>query len=157
MKRFNAYKAEQTVTKIPSRQKQRHRARRLAMQALYQWNYNHISVEEIIINMLEEQNVAKFDREYFHILVNGTVKNVEEINAALEPLLDRKLSELNPVELAILRVSAFEMIHQISTPYRVVINEGVELAKEFGAQEGHKYVNAVLDKLAHQHRVAEIK
>lgn len=137
--------------------KQRHCARRLAMQALYQWHYNHTESNELISAMLEEQADLPVDRSYFEILVEGAIKDVDAIDVAITPMLDRQLNELNPVELAILRVSAYEMLYRIDVPYRVVINEGVELAKEFGSEQGHKYINAVLDKLAHLHRVDEIK
>ncbi|MCB1827530.1 MAG: transcription antitermination factor NusB [Coxiellaceae bacterium] len=144
------------MTKVPSQQKLRHRARRLAMQALYQWSYNNEPVKELLETMLEtQQPETKLDREYFNVLVIGAIKNHQRIDDALKPFLDRELSELNPVELAILRVSAFEMLDKIEIPYRVVINEGVELTKEFGADQGHKYVNAVLDKLAQQYRSIE--
>lgn len=145
------------MTKTTSTQKQRHRARRLAMQALYQWHYNHTPANELTAAMLEEQGATKLDRDYFDVLVQGAIQAIDQLDLSLQPLLDRKITELNPVELAILRVSAFEMLHQIEIPYRVVINEGVELAKEFGAEQGHKYVNAILDKLAQQCRTAEIK
>lgn len=145
------------MTKPSSQQKQRHRARKLAMQALYQWNYNHTPVNELIPMMLEEQGETKIDRDYYEALVKGAVKDVDRIDAALQLFLDRELAELNPVELAILRVSGYEMLDKIEVPYRVVINEGVELAKNFGSQDGHKYVNAVLDKLAHQYRTTETK
>lgn len=144
------------MTKIPSQQKQRHRARRLAMQALYQWNYNHTPTKELISMMLEEQGAIKLDREYFEALVKGVINDIDRVDAALQPLLDRELTALNPVELAILRVSSYEMLDKIKIPYRVVINEGVELAKEFGSEQGYKYVNAVLDKLAKQCRTSEI-
>ena len=155
-KKYNVCKIRLKMNKIPSQQKQRHRARRLAMQALYQWNYNHTPVNELIPMMLEEQGATKLDRTYFEIVAKGAIEKVDCIDAALQPLLDRELSELNPVELAILRLSAYEMLDKIEIPYRVVINEGVQLAKEFGSEQGHKYVNAVLDKLAQRCRSSEM-
>lgn len=137
--------------------KQRHCARRLAMQALYQWHFNHTDTNELISTMLEEEHDFPVDQSYFETLVQGAINDVDTIDVAITPMLDRQLNELNPVELAILRVSAYEMLHRIDVPYRVVINEGVELAKEFGSEQGHKYINAVLDKLARLHRVNEIK
>ena len=155
-KKYSVCKARPTMTKASFQRKERHRARRLAMQALYQWHYNHMPVNELLLMMIEEQNKVKLDREYFDVLVRGTIKDVNHLDSVLQPLLDRDLSALNPVELAILRISAYEMINKIEIPYRVVINESVELAKEFGAEQGHKYVNAVMDKLADQYRSSEI-
>jgi len=145
------------MNKNVSQRKQRRPARRLAMQALYQWHYNHTESDELITVMLEEQDDIQLDQSYFEILVDGVIKDISAIDVALQPSLDRQLVELNPVELAILRVAAFEMLHRIDIPYRVVINEWVELAKEFGSEQGYKYINAVLDKLAHTHRSSEIK
>ncbi len=140
-----------------SQRKQRHRARCLAMQALYQWYYNHGSAHELIADLLAEQGAKKLDQEYFTILVEGTLNRVDQIDTLLAPLLDRQLTELNPVELAILRISSYEMLERIDIPYRVVINEGVELAKKFGSEQGHKYINAILDQLKKQCRKIEIK
>lgn len=140
-----------------SQRKQRHRARRLAMQALYQWHYNHMSSSDLIPAMLDGLAQTQFDKEYFQSLVVGTIDHIETIDTAMKPALDRDLTELNPVELAILRISMFELMHKIEVPYRVVINEGVELAKEFGSEAGHKFVNAVLDKLAAEYRQLEMQ
>lgn len=145
------------MNKPKSPQLERHRARRLAMQGLYQWYYDHTEVHELSKMMLEEKGETKIDRDYFHGLLQGTINHIQEIDAALLPLLDRTLKELNPVELAILRVMGFELLYKPEIPYRVVINEGVELAKAFGSDQGHKFVNAVLDKLARHCRVVEIK
>jgi len=97
------------------------------------------------------------DLAYFQSLVKGTLNNIHEIDADITPTLDRDIKDLNPVELAILRISTYELAHQPDVPYRVVINEALELAKSFGAEQGHKYVNAVLDKLAIQLRPSEIR
>jgi len=136
------------MSKISKRQKKRHQARAAAMQALYQWQYTQHSEAELIQHCLAEGEPDQLDVEYFKILVEGTVNHIDEIDTAIKPTLDRDIHNLNPVELAILRVSTYELAHQPDVPYRVVINEALELAKTFGADQGHKYVNAILDKLA---------
>lgn len=133
----------------------RRRARELAMQAIYQWQLNHTTVPELIQQYVETNNMQKIDFEHFKSLVTAAVDQTPELDALIKPVLDRDIDDLDPVELAILRLSAFEMKHQIDIPYRVVINEGVELAKKFGASDGHKYVNGILDKLAKELRSIE--
>jgi len=127
------------------------------MQALYQWHYTTPSATELIQEFLQASEPAKLDRLYFETLVKGTVNSIDAIDADIKPTLDRDIKDLNPVELAILRVSTYELAHQLDVPYRVVINEALELAKSFGADQGHKYVNAVLDKLAAKLRSSDKK
>jgi N utilization substance protein B len=126
----------------------RRRARELAMQAIYQWQLNQMLVPELIGQFVETNDMQKVDFNHFKELVAAAVDRTPELDAMLTPLLDRKLDELDPIELAILRLSSFEMKNRLDIPYRVVINEGVELAKKYGASDGHKYVNGILDKLA---------
>ncbi len=145
------------MSKVPSKQKMRHNARRVAMQALYQWQHTTPSSKELIQQFLEDQPSNSLDLSYFEALVRGTIKHADEIDADIKPLLDRDIKRLNPVELAILRVSTYELIHQLDVPYRVVINEALKLAKTFGAEQGHKYVNAILDKLSVKLRPIETK
>jgi len=132
----------------------RSRARRLAMQALYQWQFNDDSPAE-----LEKQYTAeasnKVDLEYFAELVRECHQQAGALTGAIEKHLDRPLDQLDPVERAILLIGLYELRFRLDVPYRVVINEGVELAKSFGGSEGHKYVNAMLDKAAAQLRSAE--
>ncbi|HPF58281.1 MAG TPA: transcription antitermination factor NusB [Candidatus Competibacteraceae bacterium] len=130
-------------------------ARRCAAQALYQWQ---ITIQEpaIIANeFLADQDLRKADPDYFRELVHEVPKQVVEIDAALEPFLDRPLAQVDPVEQAILRIGGYELIQRPDIAYRVIINEAVELAKLFGAEQGHRFVNGVLDKLARVTRPSE--
>jgi len=127
------------------------------MQALYQWHYTALCATELIQQFLIDNRPDQLDFEYFQTLVQGAVNGVDAIDADIKPTLDRDIKDLNPVELAILRISTYELGHQPDVPYRVVINEALELAKTFGADQGHKYVNAILDKLAVKLRASEIK
>jgi N utilization substance protein B len=131
-------------------------ARRCALQALYQWQLSANDLKYIETQFLTEEYIAKMDVPYFTELLHFIPQNIEMIDANFIPYLDRSLDELNPVELAILRISSYELLKRLEIPYRVVINEGVELGKNFGAEESHKYINGVLDKVAHQLRISEI-
>ena len=133
----------------------RRKARRFAMQGLYQWQMTGTSIKDIEAQFLEENDMKKVDMEYFRNILSGVVTQTDVLEEAFEPLLDRKVVELDPVTLAILRISAFELKDRIDVPYRIVINEGVELAKSFGSEDSHRFVNGVLDKLAKQFRKAE--
>ncbi len=135
----------------------RSQARRCAVQALYQWQLTGEDVAEIATQILEEKDAKKVDTSYFRGLLSGVVKQVDAMDALLTPTLDRSIGSLDPVELAIMRMGAYELQYHLEVPYRVVINESVELAKTFGADQGHKYVNGVLDKLAASLRSGEFK
>jgi N utilization substance protein B len=130
-------------------------ARKLAMQALYQWQLTQHSAAEIKQQFLESEESAGVDREYFEEVVGGCIDRHEEVAVALQPFLDRPLDRLDPVETAILMIGMFELQHRLDVPYRVVINEAVDLCKRFGATDAHKYVNAVLDRAAREVRAAE--
>lgn len=134
----------------------RRQARSLAMQALYQWQMAGHSLNEIEAQFRVDNDFAKVDGGYFHEILYGVATAKTEVEEAFSPLLDRPLDELDPVELAILRLSAWEMLKRVDVPYRVVINEGIELAKVFGATDGHKFINGVLDRLAPRLRAAEV-
>ena len=133
----------------------RRKARRFTLQALYQWQLAGAAVSDIEAQFLANQDFAKVDREYFHDLLHGVLGPVKALDELLTPYLDRRVEELSQVEKAILRLGAFELKERQDVPYRVVINEGIELAKVFGAEDSFKYVNGVLDKLARQLRYAE--
>ena len=133
----------------------RRKARRFAMQALYEWSISGNPMHEIEARYRVENDMHKVDLDYFHELIHEIVKAHEEIDDAFMPHLDRKFHELDPVERAILRIGSYEMLKRIDVPYRVVINEGIELAKDFGATESHKYVNGILDEVAKKHRQLE--
>lgn len=137
--------------------KARHKARSRAVQAIYQWQMTQDDIKEVEQYFLEEQDMKKTDKEYFSELLNGVAGVVADLDNAIAPLLDRPINELDPVEKAILRLGSYELIHRIDVPYRVVINESVELAKSFGAEDGFKYINGILDKLSHTHRKVEVE
>ena len=125
----------------------RHNARRYALQGLYQWYFGEMKPAELIDQFLEENDLADVDLIYFKDLVMGTIQHVALIDELMISHLDRKMSALNPVELSALRLAIYELLHRKDVPYKVVINEALELVKEFGAEKGHLYVNAILDAL----------
>ena len=137
--------------------KARHKARSRAVQAIYDWQVSGNDVRDVEEYFLTEQNMKKTDVEYFSELLHGIPSHLSELDGHLQPILDRPLEEVDPVEKAILRIGVYEFVHRMDVPYRVVINEAVELAKDFGAEDGHKYVNSILDKLAAKLRAVEVK
>lgn len=139
----------------PSTPTARRKARRFALQALYQWQLAGAALSDIEVHFLTVNDMKKVDRNYFHDLLHGVPARLTEIDEALTPLLDRKVEELSQVEKVILRIGAFELLARQDVPWRVVINEGIELAKVFGADDSFKYVNGVLDKLSRDARQAE--
>lgn len=134
----------------------RHKARRFALQALYQWQIAKHSVNEIAAQYAEERLMPKADQSYFQELITEIPAKQQELDEQFQSFLDRGLTELDPIELAILRMAAYEMVVRLEIPYRVVINEAVELAKEFGAEESYKYINGIVDQLAKKLRKIEI-
>ncbi len=134
----------------------RRRARRLSLQALYQWQMAKAPINEIEAEFIVDNDMSKVDKSYFRELLNGVVVQVQEIDELLEPLLDRSLKDMDPIELALIRMGCFELKERIDVPYKVAINEHVELAKKFGGTDGHKFVNGILDKLAGKFRQIEI-
>ncbi|WP_457668690.1 transcription antitermination factor NusB [Thiolapillus sp.] len=136
--------------------KKRSKARSLATQAIYQWQVAGANVGEIVESFLTEHQNSSFQVDYFRDLVSGVPAQVDLLDKHLQPLLDRPVEEVDLVERAILRLGAYELAKHPEVPYRVVINEWVELAKTFGADKGHRYINGVLDKLAHDLRAVEI-
>ena len=135
----------------------RHKARALALQGLYQWLLAAEHADEIRAHLAEFKGYDQADQAYLERLLNGVIADAAELEAAFAPLLDRPVDELSPVERGVLLIGAFELAHVSDVPYRVVINEAVELAKSYGGTDGHKYVNGVLDKLAASMRPAEVK
>lgn len=132
-------------------------ARRAAVQAIYQWQVGGNDVGDIERQFLaEQQDLAKGDTEYFGELLRGVPQHLDQLDAELAPLLDRPIREVDPVERAVLRLGVYELMFKPDVPYRVVINEAVELAKLFGAEQGHRYVNGVLDKAARKLRAVEL-
>lgn len=126
----------------------RRKARRLALQAVYQWHISAGEIKDIDARLRENCNPKKVDCDYFSTLIAGVVENIEKLDNAMEPILDRPIAEVNPIELSILRIALYELIYRLDIPYKVIINEALELAKMFGAEESYKYINGVLDKIA---------
>jgi N utilization substance protein B len=134
----------------------RRRSREFALQGLYQWLLSGASTQLIEQQLREAKGFEKIDTAYFSDLLAGAIVQSGTLEPSIAPLLDRPLKELSPVERAILLLGAYELAHVVDVPYRVVINEAVELAKTFGGTDGHKYVNGVLDKLAAVLRPGEV-
>lgn len=134
---------------------ERRRARVLALQALYQREISRSPVTDIEAEFIVDNDMSKVDSAFFRDLLRGVDRHQEALDRHFEPFLDRPLAEVDPIERSILRLSTYELAHRIDVPYRVVINESIELAKRFGGTEGHKYVNSVLDKLARRLRGPE--
>jgi N utilization substance protein B len=126
------------------------------MQALYQWHMAGAAIGDIEVEFRTDYDFSHVDLEYFQALLHEIPACVDELDEALEPLLDRKLDDLDPIELTLLRMGMYELTRRIDVPYKVVINEEVALAKKFGATDSHKYINGVLDKAARQLRKVEI-
>ena len=134
----------------------RRQARRAAVQAVYQWQMTSADRPQVIKEFEESGSLKKADREFFDEALVKVVHDTGSLDVAFEGHLDRELKSLDQVELAILRLGAHELLNRIDVPYRVVIDEYVELAKLFGAEESHKYINGVLDKVAAEARAAEV-
>lgn len=138
-------------------QSRRGLARRLTVQALYQWLVNETQPEALLKQFREQpEGLGRADGDYFTELLKGVVDQAPELTMAIVPHIDRPLSQLDPVEHAVLLLGAYELTHKIEVPWKVVVNESVNLAKVFGAEEGYKFVNGVLDKLARDARGREI-
>ena len=135
---------------------ERRKARHYGMQALYQWHMAGAAVIDIEAEFRTDYDFSHVDLEYFQSLLHKIPACLDELDEALEPLLDRKLKDLDPIELTLLRMGMYELTWRIDVPYKVVINEEVALAKKFGATDSHKYVNGVLDKAARQLRKVEV-
>ena len=133
----------------------RTRARRLAMQALYQWDLSGNNLGDIEVQFHEDEDFSKADTDYFHELLHEVPARLDSIEQAFADYLDRPVRGLDPVERAVLRMATYELMTRIDVPYRVIINEAVNLTKKFGAEQAHKYINGVLDQAARRLRGAE--
>ena len=133
----------------------RAKARRLALQGLYQWQLNGTAAPDLIAEFEVSQNLKDVDVEYFQEVLRSVIAGSADLQALFQPHLDRPAEQLDPIERGILLIGTYELKSRIDVPYRVVLNEAVELTKDFGADEGHKYINAVLDKTAAGLRQAE--
>ncbi|HHJ17479.1 MAG TPA: transcription antitermination factor NusB [Gammaproteobacteria bacterium] len=133
----------------------RTRARRFAMQALYQWDLSGNNLSDIERQFLEDEDFSRADRDYFHELLHKVPARLDEVEAAFADYLDRPVQEMDPVERAVLRMATYELMTRIDVPYKVIINESVNLTKKFGAEQAYKYINGVLDKAARTLRAVE--
>lgn len=133
----------------------RARARRRALQAIYAWQMSGSRMIAVIEQFRDEQDMEIADVAYFEDLLRGVDQHCAELDAGIVPYLDRSIAEVDPIERAALRIAAYELRHRPDVPYRVIINEAIEVARRFGSEHGHTFVNGVLDKLAAQWRDAE--
>ena len=134
----------------------RTRARRLVLQGLYEWQISGNQPDKIEAQFLVEKDTTKINVDYFRELLIGVPKHVDEIDALILPLIDRSINEIDAVERAALRLATYELLHHPEIPYRVVINEAIELVKMFGAEQGFRFINGILDKLAENIRSVEV-
>ncbi len=147
---------KQTAVKSSKPTGNRRKSRELVLKGLYQLLLSPKELRLIVREMADEADFARADETYFRSLLEGVFDQVSELDRRIAQFLDRPIGELSPIEHAILLISAYELIFDVSIPYRVAINEGVELAKIYGGTDGHKYVNGVLDKLAAEARPSEV-
>ena len=141
------------MASLPSHRK---KARHLLVQALYQWQLAGADLHAIEAQFFTDNDMRKVDTEFFREVLHGIAATVDELDACYGKYLDRALDELDPVSRALLRLGTYELLHRIDVPYRVAINEGINLAKAFGPTDAHKYVNGILDKVAAGSRQLEI-
>ena len=141
----------------PAGKSSRRRSRELALQGLYQWQLAGKDATIIAAELAEAEDFGKSDVGYFRTLLNGAIDNAPKLEAEMKPFLDRAVDALSPIERGILLLGGYELMRELEVPYRVVINEAVELAKVYGGTDGHKFVNGVLDKLAGRLREIEVR
>ena len=134
----------------------RRRARRRALQAVYQWQMTGQEATDILRQFRDAQDFSQVDVEFFEQLLRGVASGADELDAVLQPFLDRPIAEVDVMERVVLRLGTWELMHCPEVPYRVVLDEAVDLAHRFGSEQGHSYVNAVLDKAAQQLRAVEV-
>ena len=149
-----------TTEKNPSTKsvaRARGKSRRLAMQAIYQWQMTGDNISDIKQQFFDENNMAKIDSEYFSEMVSGVASSISELDPLLEKYMTRTIESVDPVERSILRLATYEFINRFDVPYRVVLNEAVNITKEFCAEKSHTFVNAVLDKVAKEIRHIEVQ
>lgn len=135
----------------------RHKARRLALQALYQWLMSGSNISEIESQFHTFNDMRKVDAQYFHELLHKIPQHLTEVDDYFKTYLDRDINRLNPIELTVLRIGSYELAKRTDVPYRIVLNESLRLTKAFGSEDGYKYVNGVLDKVAKQLRSKEME
>ncbi|MCK9505106.1 MAG: transcription antitermination factor NusB [Porticoccaceae bacterium] len=146
-----------TARSSNSKPSHRKKARHLLVQALYQWQLSGTSINSIEAEFFTDNKMDTVDTQFFRELLHGVPEKVAELDGRFTPYLDRRQDELDPVSLAVLRIGTYELLFRIDVPYKVVINESVNLAKAFGPSDAHKYINSILDKVAIDSRQVEIK
>lgn len=149
-----------TAGKDPSKKsiaKARGKSRRLAMQAIYQWQMTGDNISDIKQQFFDENNMAKLDAAFFSEMVSGVASSISELDPLLEKYMSRSVESVDPVERSILRLATYEFINRLDVPYRVVLNEAVTITKEFCSENSHTFVNAVLDKVAKEIRHIEVQ
>jgi N utilization substance protein B len=149
--------AAKPAPKHPKPKSTRRRSREVALQGLYEWLVSGTDAKLIDAHMREQEDFAKCDAAHFDALLHGCIGEAVDIDALLSKHVDRKTTMLSPIEHGVLMIGVYELRHCISIPYKVAINEAVELAKSFGGTDGHKYVNGVLDKAAAELRTVEVE
>jgi N utilization substance protein B len=137
--------------------KARGKSRRLAMQAIYQWQMTGDNISDIKQQFFDENNMSQFDSEFFSELVSGVASSISELDVLLEKYMSRSAESVDPVERSILRIAVYEFVNRLDVPYRVVLNEAVNITKEYCAENSHTFVNAVLDKVAKEVRHIEVQ
>lgn len=150
-------KLEEKVAKKPKVSQNRRKSRELVLKAVYRGMINAGELKQVFLDMKEDPEYEKADEAYFKALLKGVTEKIGELDQQISVFIDRKIAELSPVEHAILRIASFELMFDASIPYKVAINEGVELAKLYGGADGHKYINGVLDKVAASARPLEFR
>jgi N utilization substance protein B len=135
----------------------RRRARRRALQALYQWQMTGQDAGDIYRQFLEQQDMSRVDVEYFKTLVHDVIAQHAELDKQIADVADRKLEQVDPLELSVIRLAAYELLHHMEMPFRVVLDEAVNLARDFGSDQSPVYVNGVLDRCARNWRAVEVK
>ena len=148
--------ATQAAAGTPRPKSARRRSRELALQGLYEWLISRADVGVVMAHMREQDEHGRCDSAHLDALLQGCISQVAELDGVIAPHLDRGVAQLSPVEHAVLLIGTYELRHCVEVPYRVAINEAVELAKAFGGTDGHKFVNGVLDKAAAALRPAEV-
>ena len=139
-----------------SKPKEKQKARRMLLQALYSWDVGGTDLVDIEAEFHTDNDMRKVDTALFHTILFGVPKNLAQIDGTYSLYLDRENKQLDPVSRAVLRLSSYEMVFSIDVPYKVVINEGVNLAKTYGPTDAYKFINGVLDKVAIEYRAAEV-
>ena len=137
--------------------KKRRWSRQFALQSLYQWEISKTTVDAIEAQFLNDENASQVDWEDYSEILHAVPSSIDEIDKHIKRYIARKLEDIDPIELTILRVATYELLHRLDVPHRVILNEALELAKSFGATDGHKFVNGILDKIAREVRVIRLQ